>query len=122
MGSEFETYAMRGVVALLGAAIGAFGWREITSKDGLRTTIETNRIETTAMLDRITGQFRSSIDAINSTLATLSGTIGRLDATMAKEYASKDDMKALKGDLQFDIAGIKADLLHHAENCPFKGR
>lgn len=130
MTSEQMAWALVGSMA---GGLGLFIWREITRKDGIEAQIKINREfheaeikearqDATNNFNIVTGQFRSSIDAVNSTLGSLAQAIGRLDATMAKEYASKDDMKALKGDLQFDIAGVKTDLMHHAENCPFKGR
>ena len=102
-----------GLAGLMATSLAAFIWREITSKDGIKATIEVNRKETAATLDRITGQFRASIDAINVTLAGLSLTMGKLDATMAREYVSKPDLKEVKEEL-------KQDLRDHIDNCPMK--
>lgn len=135
--TEFEKWAMRGLVLGLLGICWAFVWREITGKDAIWKTVTKNREsneaaiaearqEFTASLDRIAGQFRASIDAVNSTLSTLTGTIGRLDATMAKEYTSKADLKEAKEDIYSDLATVKedlrADLENHAKNCPAKLR
>ena len=124
MDATFETWAMRGlVVGLLGIVL-TFVWREIISKDNIWRTVTTNREqqekalaetrrEFTESLDRITAQFRTALDALNVTMASLEVTVGNLNTTMAREYASKEDLREVKTDLQ-------ADLLCHMENCPMK--
>ena len=124
MDATFETWAMRGlVVGLLGIVL-TFVWREIISKDNIWRTVTTNREqqekalaetrrEFTESLDRITAQFRTALDALNVTMASLAVTVGNLNTTMAREYASKEDLREVKTDLQ-------ADLLCHMENCPMK--
>jgi chromosome segregation ATPase len=124
MGTDFETYAMRGLVAVLGAALAAFIWREITSKDKLWRAINQNRLDHeaalkdardsfTRALDRVAGQFRLSIDSLNTTIASLSTTVSKLDSTMAREYATKDDLRETRNELRTEIQ-------YHTENCPLK--
>jgi chromosome segregation ATPase len=124
MGTDFETYAMRGLVAVLGAALAAFIWREITSKDKLWRAINQNRLDHeaalkdardsfTRALDRVAGQFRLSIDSLNTTIASLSTTVAKLDSTMAREYATKDDLRETRNELRMEIQ-------YHTENCPLK--
>ena len=135
MSDSFEIWAMRGLVAFLGGALVAFIWREIKSKDAIWKTIGKNRetherdlAETrkafTESLDRISGQFRSALDALNQTMAGLTITVGNLNTTMAKEYASKEDLKDAKSEWHSDLKNLKADvkdaLEGHAENCPMK--
>ena len=126
---------MRGLVGLLGTGLLIFVGRELSQKDAIwRTVTKTReaheqaladaRKEFTESLDRIAGQFRSAIDAINTTLSGLAVTMGKLDATMAREYASKADLKEAKDDLYDDLNGIKSDLKEaleqHSDNCPLK--
>jgi ABC-type transporter Mla subunit MlaD len=124
MGADFETYAMRGLVAILGAALAAFVWREVTSKDKLWKAVNQNRLDHEAALkeardsfsralERVTGQFRQSIDSLNTAIATLSTTVAKLDTTMAREYATKDDLRDTRNELRTEIQ-------HHVENCPLK--
>ena len=135
MASDFEVYAMRGLVGLLGMCVVTFVGRELAQKDSIWKTVTKNREahelalaearkEFTESLDRIAGQFRSAIDAINTTLSGLAVTMGKLDATMAREYASKADLKEAKDDLYEDLNGIKTDLKdalsQHSDNCPVK--
>ena len=135
MASDFEIWAMRGLVGLLGTGLLIFVGRELSQKDAIWRTVTKNREaheqaladarkEFTESLDRIAGQFRSAIDAINTTLSGLAVTMGKLDATMAREYASKADLKEVRDDLYTDLASAKADLQdtmdRHFEMCPVK--
>lgn len=126
MSAEFETYAMRGAVAVMGAIIGAFIWREVKGKDALWKTVHKNRehmeaqldearAEFAGMLERVVARFTTSVDALNGTLATLSQSVARLEATVAKEYVSKAELQTVKQDLQREMD-------QHAENCPAKVR
>jgi hypothetical protein len=124
MGAEFETYAMRGLVTILGAALAAFIWREVTAKDKLWKAVNQNRLDHeaalkeardsfTRALERVTGQFRLSIDSLNTAIGSLSTTVAKLDSTMAREYATKDDLRDTRNELRTDIQC-------HADNCPLK--
>jgi chromosome segregation ATPase len=124
MGADFETYAMRGLVAILGAALAAFVWREVTSKDKLWKAVNQNRLDHEAALkdardsfsralERMADQFRLSIDSLNATIGSLSATVSKLDSTMAREYATKDDLRDTRNELRTEIQ-------HHTENCPLK--
>jgi CRISPR/Cas system-associated endonuclease Cas1 len=124
MGADFETYAMRGLVAVLGAALAAFIWREVTAKDKLWKAVNQNRLDHeaalkdardsfTRALERVTGQFRLSIDSLNTAIGSLSTTVAKLDSTMAREYATKDDLRDTRNELRTEIQ-------YHVENCPLK--
>ena len=112
--ADFEVWLYRGVIGALSAVAAWFVVREIKAKDGLRAEIAKNRetasadlaamrSEFTNSLERVVGQFRMSIEALNATTAHLAHTIGSLEATIAKEYATRDDMRQLKEDLQREM-------------------
>jgi chromosome segregation ATPase len=124
MGTDFETYAMRGLVAVLGTALAAFIWREVTSKDKLWKAVNQNRLDHeaalkeardsfTRALERVASQFRLSIDSLNATIGSLSATVAKLDSTMARDYATKDDLRDTRNELRTEIQ-------YHTENCPLK--
>ena len=114
MSADFEAWLYRGVIAALSSIAAWFVVREIKAKDGLRVEIAKNRetasadlaamrSEFTNSLDRVVGQFRMSIEALNTTTAHLAQTIGSLEATIAKEYATRDDLRQLKEDLHREM-------------------
>ena len=124
MGGDFETYAMRGLVVVLGAIIGAFLMRELRGKDALWKTVNKNREDHetalkearegfTRALERVTGQFRQSIESLNTAIASLSTTVAKLDSTMAREYATKEDLRDFK-------AEVRDSLTCHAKDCPVR--
>lgn len=126
MSADFEVYAMRGLVALMGLALGAFIWREIRGKDALWKVVHKNREDNerdlkdardgfTRALERVTGQFRLSIDSLNTAIASLSTTVAKLDTTMAREYATKEDLRETRKEL-------REELTCHADNCPIRAR
>lgn len=124
MSGEFETYAMRGLVVLMGAIIGAFLMRELRGKDALWNVVNKNREDHenaleearesfTRALERVTNQFRLSIDSLNTAIASLSTTVAKLDSTMAREYATKEDLRDFK-------AEVRDSLKCHADDCPVR--
>lgn len=148
MDPTFETYAMRGLVVVLGACLGAFIWREIRGKDAmwkvvrdnkeaadkalkelqekndaalneLRKASETGLKEAregfARALERITDQFRLSIESLNTAIAGLGTTVSNLNTTMAREYATKEDLRDFKVE-------VRESLNCHAENCPIRAK
>lgn len=124
MSADFETYAMRGLVGVLAACLAPFVWREVRGKDILWNVVHKNREDHEAALkdartsfaralERVSDQFRQSIDALNITLGALGTTVSQLDRTMAREYATKDDLRDTRKEL-------REELNCHAENCPLR--
>lgn len=122
MSAEFEVYAMRGLVAFLGGAVVAFLWREIRAKDGMWKTIHQNRQDHEealedarrdfeAAIERVTGQFRVSVDHLTANITGLTAMLGKLEATMAREYATREELREIRAEIRESIRSC-------ADTCP----
>jgi chromosome segregation ATPase len=107
-----------GLATFLTACLVRFVWREITQSDNLWATIHQNRRqaeealeesrkEFAASLNQIAGQFRASLEPLNTTVAGLASAIGKLEATMAREYATKSDLRDLREDLNKGLEQLR---------------
>jgi chromosome segregation ATPase len=114
------------VIGAMGSAIAVLITRELKQKDGIWRRVEDNheamqqglenaRKEFSEALERITTRFSASIDALNSTVATLAGTVSELEATMAKEYATRADLREAKDEFRRDLDKCQ-------ESCARRGK
>lgn len=124
MSSEFETYLMRGLVVFLGGATSTFLWREIRAKDGMWKAINKNKEDhDQALLDarhefetelrQVTSQFRNSVDQLTTNITQLTAMLGKLEATVAREYATREDLREIRMEIREAIRSC-------SDTCPGK--
>lgn len=124
---EFETWAMRGLVVVLGATVGKLIWDRWKRQDSMEAAFKVSleeqreqltealnkqREEWTSAVNTLSSRVATSIDGLNQTVAQLAQSIGELNATTAREYATRMDLKDAKKEL-------REDLQRCAERCPY---
>jgi len=93
MPTDFETWAMRGLVASLGLTLAWFIRRDDCTKT---KAIETLREDYTSSLEAFSERFGSSLDRINGTMSGLAGAISDLRLMVGREYATREEMQGLE--------------------------
>ena len=89
MTADFETWAMRGLVAVMGAALSWFVVRLVTSRDAELKALRSEYLEDMRV---ISDRFAESTDKMNGTISGLSKAISDLQVMVGKEYATRDEL------------------------------
>lgn len=115
--SDFETWAMRGAVAIMGGWLTKLVYdrwkRQDKMEEAFKEALDLQRKEFEASLNALTTRFQASIDQLNSTIVGLSQSIGKLDASVAKEYASETDLRESEGRWREALKSC-------ADRCPYR--
>ena len=102
MDPQFETWFMRGLVAMLLICLGWFIKREVSLKDkafsAQQKEIERFKQEFSDSLEKMANRFTVSLDGFNVTLASLANALTDLKVTLAKEYVTWDDLREQYGE------------------------
>ena len=101
MATDFETWAMRGLILVLGYSVAYLGKRAILLRDKhMDEQAEAHSLELAAMrkefgthLQEISSQTNHSFDSFNSGLSHLNQTLTELRITLAEKYVTFDDLK-----------------------------
>lgn len=102
MGAEFEMYAMRGLVGVLGAAV--------LGLVGLIWNLFTGRLrDQQKELLQQRAEFKASIDSLNATIANLAIELERMNGAHTKEFATKNELRDVKDELKETIRNCRED-------------
>ena len=93
MAPDFETWAMRGLVGVLGLAVAWFIKREVGSRD---KDTEVLRAEFASALETISERFAANMSKISKTLDGLTTAVSDLRLMVGKEYATREEVQELE--------------------------
>lgn len=107
MASEFEMWATRGLVAFLGAACWGLVSSKLKEADSVKKwaegAMEAQRKAFQESLDKIEARFVQSLASLNATVADLATSAGQIREAVAKDYATKDDLRDARNEMRHEI-------------------
>ena len=97
MTTDFETWAMRGLVAALGGWVTYLVRREVLNRDRRlkenRDELERTKTKFTHSMEQMSERFSASIDQLNMTVSSLAGAISDFRTLVAREYATREELR-----------------------------
>jgi hypothetical protein len=102
MSGDFETYAMRGAVATLGAAV-------IALVGTIWSLMKGRFHDMTQELKQQRAEFTVSVDSLNATIASLGLSIEKMNTTNLEKFATKEELKEAKTEIREAMRNCRED-------------
>ena len=99
-----------------GGALTILVARELKKKDDVDHRIDAIRAEFSEALDSMATRFTKTLDSLNQTIASLAVTAGKFEAVVAREYATRHDLKEVKDELRREFEKCQENCASRKDN------